>query len=58
MRALDPVAARAAMGEDEPGVPLLSPRVLAGLEERKTIALGLVDARAAKDGEDKVLVFE
>jgi hypothetical protein len=58
LRALDPEAARDAMGEDAPGEPLLAPRILAGLEERRRVALGIIDARVAKDGEDKVLVFE
>jgi hypothetical protein len=58
LRALDADAARRAMGEDAPGEPLLSPRVLAGLEERRKTALAVVDARIAKDGEDKVLDFE
>ena len=58
LRALDPEVAKAAMGEDAPGEPLLAPKVLAGLEERRKEVLGLVDARIAKDGEDKVLTFE
>jgi hypothetical protein len=58
LRALDANAARRAMGEAAPGEPLLSPRVLAGLEERRRTALAVVDARIAKDGEDKVLDFE
>jgi len=58
LRGLDVDAARKAMGEDAPGEPLLAPRVLAGLEERRKTALAVVDARIAKDGEDKVLEFE
>jgi hypothetical protein len=58
LRALDPEAARGAMGEEAPGEPLLAPRVLAGLEERRKTALAVVDAKIAKDGEDKVLCFE
>jgi hypothetical protein len=58
LRALDADATRSAMGEEAPGTPLLAPRVLAGLEERRKAALAIVDARIAKDGEDKVLFFE
>jgi len=58
LRGLDPDAAREAMGDDGPGEPLLAPRVLAGLEERRKTALALVDERIAKDGQDKVLCFE
>jgi hypothetical protein len=58
LRALGPEATKAAMGEDEPGVALLAPRVLAGLEERRQSALLMVDAKIKTDGEDKVLCFE
>jgi hypothetical protein len=58
LRGLDPDVARSAMGEDGTGEPLLAPKVLAGLEERRKAALSMVDAKIAKDGEDKVLCFE
>ena len=58
LRLLEPEVAKAAFGEDAPGEPLLSPKVLAGLEERRRDVLSLVDARVSKEGQDKVLVFE
>jgi hypothetical protein len=58
LRLLEPEAAKAALGEDGPGEPLLSPKVLAGLQERRKDVLALVDATVRKDGQDKVLAFE
>ncbi len=58
LHTLEPEVARAAMGEDAPGEPLLAPRVLAGLEERRRTALALVDAAIVRDGQDRVLSFE
>jgi hypothetical protein len=58
LRAFDPEAAKAAMGDEKPGEPLLSAKVLAGLEERRKDALAIIDARVKKVGEDRVLIFE
>jgi hypothetical protein len=58
LRALHPAVAKVALGEDAPGEALLSPKVLAGLEERRQDALAIVDAKLQKDGQDKVLAFE
>jgi hypothetical protein len=58
LRRLEPEVARAALGEDAPGEPLLSSRILAGLEERRKEVLAMVDADVIRDGQDKVLAFE
>jgi hypothetical protein len=58
LRALEPEVARAALGEEAPGEALFSPKVLAGLDERRRDVLRLVDGRVAKEGRDKVLAFE
>ncbi len=58
LRSLTPEAAKAAMGELGPGEALLPARVLDGVEVRRRTALGIIDARMAEVGEDKVLVFE
>jgi hypothetical protein len=58
LRGLSPAAAKAAMGNEKPGEPLLSDRVLAGLEERRKDALAIIDAKVAKEGEERVLAFE
>jgi len=57
VRALDADAARSAFGEESPGVPLLSARVLAGVEQRRKAALGVIDAKIAQLGEGAVLAF-
>lgn len=58
LRRLDENAALAAIGEESPGAPLLSPRVLRGLEDRRTGALSIVDAKISERGEARVLPFD
>jgi hypothetical protein len=58
LRALDDDAAKSAIGEETPGAPLLSPRVLAGVAERRRTALGIIDRRIAGDSEAVVLAFD
>jgi hypothetical protein len=47
-----------AVGEEVPGVPLLSKNVIDMAEERRSRILKIVDAKIASDGEANVLVFE
>jgi len=58
LRALDPPKLAAAIGDEEPGAPLLPPSVLAGVEERGRAILQLVDSRVARLGERAALAFE
>lgn len=55
LRALDGAALRAAIGEESPGVPLLSERSLAGVEARRATVLAMADARIADAGPDATL---
>ena len=58
LRTLEPSVAKTAMGDDEPGEPLLSTKMLSGLEERRKDVLTMVDAKIAKEGESAVLPFD
>jgi hypothetical protein len=58
LRALDAKKTEDAIGEEAPGVPLVSPKVLSGIEERRKKVLGVVDAKIAADGEASVLYFD
>jgi hypothetical protein len=58
IRALDEGKARAAIGDDSSGQPLLSDRVLAGVEARRKTALATVEARIARAGEAATLAFD
>jgi hypothetical protein len=55
LRALDVASA---VGEEAPGEPLLSARVLAQTEARRKHVLAFIDAKIAKLGEPAVLAFE
>ena len=57
LRKLEPVALSDAIGEDMPGTPLLSAKVLAGVDERRRKALAHIDDLVAKRGEAAILVF-
>ncbi len=57
MRDLDDDALRQAMGEESPGAPLLSARMLSGVAGRRRTALGIIDAKIAELGESFVLAF-
>ena len=56
--ALRGVTVASAVGEEVPGEPLLSPRVLAQTEARRKRVLAVIDAKIAKLGEPTVLAFE
>jgi hypothetical protein len=58
VRALDAAGLRAAIGDETPGVPLLSERSLAGVEARRASLLHLVDARVGDAGAAAVLAFD
>lgn len=57
LRKFEPVALADAIGEDMPGTPLLSPKVLSGVDERRRKALAHVDELITQRGEAAVLVF-
>jgi hypothetical protein len=57
LRALDADRLAKAFGDDEPGHALLSPRVVAGVDERRKQVLAHVDGRIAALGEAAVLAF-
>jgi hypothetical protein len=57
LRKLEPVPLADAIGEDTPGTPLLSPRVLSGVDERRRKALAHIDELITQRGEGAVLVF-
>ncbi len=57
LRSFDPDAARAAIGDDGRGKPLLPPSVLKGLEERRKRALAIVDEKVAERSPVRVLSF-
>jgi hypothetical protein len=58
VRALDPNATRAALGDEQPGVPLLGGHALAEIDARRRRALGIIDAKLVELGEAQVLTFE
>jgi hypothetical protein len=57
VRALDPDALARAIGEESPGVPLLSDKALAGVEARRMALLALVDAKIGDAGDGETLYF-
>ena len=57
LRGLDEAALARAVGEERPGVPLLSAKVLAAAAARKDALLADVDAKIGKHGEDATLAF-
>jgi hypothetical protein len=50
LRAMDDAKLREAMGNDTPGTPLLSDRVIAGVEARIKVVLGDLDSRGVNSG--------
>ena len=58
LRALGRHAIEDAAGEEAPGVPVLSKKLVDAAEERRLKLLGIIDAKIAKDGEASVLWFE
>lgn len=57
LRRLEPVALADAIGEETPGVPLLSASVLAGVAERRKLVIDHIDALINERGETAVLAF-
>ena len=57
LRKLEPVPLADAIGEDMAGTPLLSAKVLSGVDERRRKALAHIDDLIAQKGEPAVLVF-
>ncbi|MDP9035026.1 MAG: hypothetical protein M3O50_09475 [Myxococcota bacterium] len=58
LRQLDDAALREKIGEESPGVPLLTDHVLAAVATRRTNLLEVIDARIADAGDGSTLVFE
>lgn len=58
LRALGSTTVAAAIGDEDPSVPLLSVRVLEEAEKRRKTALAVIDAKIAARGEKAVLCFE
>jgi hypothetical protein len=57
MRELDDEAISKALGEETPGVPLLSAKALAGVSQRRKQLLTIIDAKLSDAGDDAVLAF-
>lgn len=57
LRAIDPISLADAIGEEEPGAPLLGAHVLASVDQRRKDVLGVVDGKIASLGEGAVLFF-
>jgi hypothetical protein len=57
VRELDDDALTRALGEETPGVPLLSAKALAGVHQRRKELLRIVDAKSSDGGEDALLAF-
>lgn len=51
LRTLDLAKLHTVFGEESPGVPLLSDRVVQGVDERRQTVVGLVDARLKQGGD-------
>lgn len=58
LRSLTLPALVAVIGDEDPGVPLLSARVLEQAEKRRQRAISIIDAKIATRGETTVLSFE
>jgi hypothetical protein len=58
LRALDSEMLRSAIGEEAPGVPLLSARSVAGVQLRRATVLAIVDARVGDAGAGATLTFD
>lgn len=57
VRELDDEALTRALGEESPGVPLLSAKALAGVHQRRKEVLRVIDAKSSDGGETAVLAF-
>jgi hypothetical protein len=58
LRAMDRERLKSALGEETPGTPLLSDKVVGQVDDRRTRALGVVDEKVKAFGEAEVLAFE
>ena len=58
LRAMDALALADAVGDESPGSPLLGPKTLASVDERRRKVLAIVDEKIAKLGEARALAFE
>jgi hypothetical protein len=58
LRELDAASVRTALGDESPGVPLVTERVVTGVASRAATVRELVDARIAAAGESATLFFE
>jgi hypothetical protein len=58
LRALEDETLERAVGDEEPGAPLLSERARAGVEARRKTVLSIIDARVGDAGEAAALPFE
>jgi hypothetical protein len=58
LRALDAKSLASALGDETPGVPLLTDRAIDGVNRRRDEALAIIDARIKKAGPAKALAFE
>lgn len=57
LRKMTPISLADALGEDAPGTPLLSARVVSGVDERRRAVLERVDALVKERGEAAVFAF-
>ena len=57
LRTLDEAALAHALGEESPGVPLLSRKALSGVASRRERLLAIVDAKVRDAGEDATFAF-
>jgi hypothetical protein len=57
VRHLDALALADALGEEEPGTPLLAPRVLAAADDRRKAVLAEIDRKISAFGDPAVLFF-
>ncbi len=57
VRALDDTSLVGALGDETPGVPLLSSKAIAGVVRRRLQLLSIVDAKIATHGESETLAF-
>jgi hypothetical protein len=58
LRALDARSLASALGDETPGVPLLTDKATAGVNQRRDEALAIIDARIKKAGATTTLPFE
>lgn len=58
LRGLDAATIGAALGDEYPGVPLVSARVVDGVDARRRAAIDAIDARVRDAGDGATLAFE